>query len=173
MKKYIRFGNIPKNEKSINFLKMTLDQVADFSDIEKIAGYDAALEVVPAEAFENGVSVFETDGNGDPVLNNIELIKDFCERLSYTAFVVTGKEVGKGQGGEPLITGIEILNDYKADPQTIINEMKKRFKNYIFNKSETLTTDGKMHSFFDSKTGKIYYTFNGWTFSDPTDNFKG
>ena len=31
MKKYLRFGEIPKNERSINFLKMNFSQKEDFT----------------------------------------------------------------------------------------------------------------------------------------------
>lgn len=48
MKKYIRFGEIPPNERSVNFIKMTLDQVDAFSwAIGAMSAEEAYAEYVP------------------------------------------------------------------------------------------------------------------------------
>lgn len=55
---FLRFGEIPKNEKSINFLKMTNDQNDNFTYALDVYGYNEALECVPECAYEKGVSCF-------------------------------------------------------------------------------------------------------------------
>ena len=54
MKKYLRFGEIPKDEKSINFLKMSNQQKDDFSWAMNTFGIDEALNEVPEKSFRAG-----------------------------------------------------------------------------------------------------------------------
>lgn len=77
MKKYFRFGDIPVDGKSYNYLTKTK---------------------------EKGVSAFELI-EGIPFLWNLQLIDSFCSRLNSEpiSFFVTGEEVGRGNDGEPLL----------------------------------------------------------------------
>ena len=102
MKKYIRFGEIPPNERSVNFIKMTLDQVDAFSwAIGAMSAEEAYAEYVPEKALEPGVSVFEMDEKGDPLLKNIGLVRSYCKRAEdEKAYIVTGDPVGTGHDGD-------------------------------------------------------------------------
>lgn len=63
MKRYLRFGEIPENGKSVNFLKVTNDQNEDFSYLLRCGEVEAAFDMVPEAAFEPGVSAFDLDDN--------------------------------------------------------------------------------------------------------------
>lgn len=89
-KLYIRYGEIPSNEKS------------------KI--HNRAGEIIGEEV---GVSVFEyIEGRGIVVPDN-EIARDDFLMLSNTFwknhYLVTGDEVGIGSDGEPLINNIKII----------------------------------------------------------------
>lgn len=131
MKKYMRFGNIPTSERSINFLALTFEQNEDLTeDIimnneEDPAGYlewlvEAAnkglrdrkwTKVNLNEAIENGVSAFEMDENGNAIADNEQLKKDLEFRMKETGacYIITGEETGKGKSGEPLLKNIQII----------------------------------------------------------------
>ena len=111
MKKYMRFGEIPPNERSVNFYSMSLDDNASFSfDIEH-GDVDIAYEWVKEKDLEKGVSVFELDDNNNPITDNEELEKDLKHRIEkkFVCYIVTGDKVGIGCDGEPLIRNIKIL----------------------------------------------------------------
>lgn len=114
MVEYIRFGEIPKDEKSINWWKVSLDDQADFSwELERY-GYEEAVKCISKKCFENGVSVFEIGEDGNPILKNENLEKAYN---SYTkdgrkAYIVTGNKVGNGADEEPVIKNVKILKEY-------------------------------------------------------------
>lgn len=112
MKKYLRFGEIPPNEKSINFIKLSLNDNSDFSYFLSLGLISEAYACIPADCFEMGVSVFEIDKNNNPVLENEALKKDYNLRVNRgeVAFYVEGRRVGTGHSGEPLIIDIKIIN---------------------------------------------------------------
>ena len=131
MKKYMRFGNIPTSERSINFLALTFEQNEDLTeDIivnneEDPAGYlewlvEAANEgrrdrkwkkVNLEEAIEKGVSAFEMDDNGNAIADNEQLKKDLEFRIKENSacYIITGEEIGRGKSGEPLLKNIQII----------------------------------------------------------------
>lgn len=111
MKKYLRFGEIPQEERSIDFIRLSLDNNSDFSYFLSVGDIDAAYRCIPEDCFEKGVSVFELDEDGDPVLNNEKLKSDYSLRVERgdKVLYVTGEEVGRGRSGEPLIINIKEL----------------------------------------------------------------
>lgn len=168
--KYLRFGVIPKKEKSINFLKMSNDQNDIFSSILSIAGYDAAMETVSAEALEDGVSVFEIK-DGKPVLDNMRLMISFARRINDPAFIVEGTEAGRGNDGEPLIKGIEsvspvVFNKGEA-VETLIEALRKAFHDSSCQYDRVGSDD--IFPFYEN--GKPIFVYKGWTFADPVDGF--
>lgn len=122
MKKYIRLGEIPDCERSLNYLKINYDQQEDIRWSDK-QPFDAAewckkncnsWKNVDIEAiFEPGVSVFEMDDNGNPVLNNEALSSSWNVRKEQEkpCYVVTGDVVGIGQDGEPLLKNVKIIDN--------------------------------------------------------------
>lgn len=109
MASYLRFGEIPKDERSINFIKMSNRRNDDFSWALDTNGYEDALKYVPERAFERGVSVFEMGEDGMPVLHNIREVSSLACRIGdKKIYQVTGDEVDRGNDGEPLIINVKI-----------------------------------------------------------------
>lgn len=117
MKKYLRFGEIPACEKSINWWKVSLDEQADFSWSLENFGYDDAIRQIKDldSVLEDGVSVFELDDDEHPVLKNENLKKLYNSYIKQgrKAYIVSGEVVGYGADDEPLIVNIEILGECK------------------------------------------------------------
>lgn len=89
-KTYLRIGEIPKGERSANY----------------VTGRP-----------ENGVSVYPIGSDGRPFVPNDwdeNDVADFHSRLvsSDRMYLVQGDEVGKGQGGEPLLKNVRIVGEY-------------------------------------------------------------
>ena len=108
MKKYLRFGEIPSGERSINFLKLRIQENKDFAWTKGNSGYGEAVSQVPEKAFEPGVSVFEMGVDGLPVLHNMREARSLAGRIGCKIYQVSGDEVGRGNDGEPLIKNIKV-----------------------------------------------------------------
>lgn len=136
MKRYLRFGEIPKNEKSINFLKISLNKRDDVHYYLSEGMVEEAYSIVPEEALEPGVSVFELDENGNPILSTLNHVRALSIRIDgkddCTAYIVMGNEVGHGNDGEPLITNIKVLEKVDVDKNGMlklaVEEMRKHFQ---------------------------------------------
>lgn len=120
---YIRLGEIPEDEKSINWYKVSLADQRDFSWAFENYGYTAALREITnlEEAQEIGVSVFEATEEGEPIFRNKQQEDSF---RSYTkegrkAYIVAGDVVGYGADSEPLIKNIRIIEEVNLDNVTI------------------------------------------------------
>lgn len=64
-KQYIRFGDVPKSGKSINWLTMTNDD-ADVIQWDLENGGELLEKMLKPEHYEKGISAFELDSNGFP-----------------------------------------------------------------------------------------------------------
>lgn len=132
--KYIRFGEIPKSGKSLNYMKLTGDQrndVAwmDHSNLENeirfvIENTRSWHNVDYDSLWEVGVSVFE-EKDGLPVITNERLSNSLKNRIGDVIYLVDGERVGTGQDGEPLLritsaTRVEIDADTLSS--LLINE---------------------------------------------------
>lgn len=196
---YLRFGKIPKNGKSINFMKMTFQQSEDFSYCLENFGYEKAAEEVPEECFEQGLSVFKMGKNGLPVIETIQQVRSLLARLNEPAFEVTGKEVGAGQDEEPLINGVQILKKRRFLREKIVSHvLRVMVSNFAHCEkiSNEAPTDLALHSFYKDEKINILtgekkeaclcpfdsdewvqiqpyteYIFCGWKFTDPLNGF--
>lgn len=197
MKKYLRFGEISKNGKSINFLKLTNDQNEDFTYMCETGLYEEAIADLPKDVFENGLSVFEISKDGLPALKNLQLVTTLNARISERIFEVEGEEVGIGNDGEPLIVVKKIIKRRRISKERlfdlILTTMLKNFKNVEFNKEKIETPtlcrffnrykvnkkSGEKVDFFEKTEGSDWvvmpeieeYAFGGWTFSNPVEGF--
>lgn len=164
--RFLRFGEIPQNEKSINFLKMTNDQNDNFTYAFDAYGYNEALECVPECALENGVSCFNINNNV-PVLDSIELLRSFCARIKDKCYIIEAEQVGKGCDGEPLVKNVRIVEEWQTTEEeraqlahnilcTMFNNVEKRPENNC--------TDYTLYSFTDRRTDKKSYVFNGFEY---------
>ena len=110
--KAIRFGEIPKSGKSLNYMKLTPDQRSDVSEMDHanleseirnfIANVNSWKRVNFDELWEEGVSVFEEE-NGIPIIRNEQQAKSLKNRIGDVIYMVEGDRVGTGQDGEPLL----------------------------------------------------------------------
>lgn len=197
--RYLRFGEIPENGKSVNFLKLTSSQNEDFTYTCEVSSYEEALAELPENCFEDGLSVFEIDENGMPKLNNLQLVSSMLARLDSKVCEVSGKQVGTGNDGEPLIAVEKVEKKRRISKEKLINHaistLCKNFKNaeFVGNLGDS---DCQLHSFYveekiNIKTGEkvsiwdsaasgdewvkipphTEYTACGWTFSNPIDEF--
>ena len=171
MKKFLRLGRIPRNGKSVNFLKMTNDQTDNFSFCADMGDMEQAYEYVPAGAFEPGLSVFRVSQDGFPVLENMRQVFSVCARLEEPMYSVTGEEVGEGNDGEPLISieGVEFIESIKEWLSDIVQfTLRRNFLNAHYDKSMDFRSD-EIHVF--CREGREEFCFNGWTFSNPVPGF--
>lgn len=196
--KYLRFGDIPENGKSINFLKLTNRQNEDFTDACKIGTYEDALQFVPEDAFECGVSVFEIDESGMPALDNLRLVSSMISRIDDKVYEVSGKQMGIGNDGEPLIKIEKIEKKRSINREKLISHavstLCRNFKSVKFNKNwdgmdcrlDSFCVENKINilsgeivSIWTKTEGDEWvkmppyteYAFNGWTFSHPVEWF--
>lgn len=198
--RYLRFGEIPKSGKSVNFFKLTNEQNEDFTYMLKVGEVERAFtECVPSEAYEDGLSVFEMDKNGMPVLSNMQLITSLLARLDGVVYEVSGDEVSRGNDGEPLISNAKIEKKRRINKEKLLDYVLKillsNFKNAEYDKNSGFGENkifkfyaeykinkktGEKVSFWEKTTGENWvnvppyteYTFNGWTFSNPVDGFE-
>lgn len=108
---FIRFGEIPPGERSINFMKMSFAVNEDFTYECENFGAEFAYSRVDEKYLECGVSVFEIDDNGKPIALNDGLKKalDFRLKEKCVCYLVDGDVVGYGHDGEPLLRNIKII----------------------------------------------------------------
>ena len=199
MKNYLRFGEIPECGKSINFFKMTNSQNETFTYYLNIGEIGLAFGSVPSDAFENGLSVFELDEYGMPVLTNLQLVSSLLARINKVAYIVTGEEIQKGNDGEPLIKLEKIENSKEFDKNALIDYalsvLQSNFEMQEYNEEENYGSNELFHFFaeykINKKTGEKVsrwtetkgndwellpgvdeYVLNGWTFSNPVDGFE-
>jgi hypothetical protein len=93
--RYLRFGPIPKNERSHNHAMGTI---------------------------EKGVSVYELDENDNPIVpTKGEWAADDLafrqRRETGTRYIVQGDRVGTGHDGEPLLRNVRIVKDISEEPK--------------------------------------------------------
>lgn len=145
MKRYLRFGEIPAGGRSINFMKLSFDQNSSFHYSISGGFVESAYAKIPESALEPGISCFDLDADGNPVLDNIRLVCSFCARLGGgkdcdgvpimpdAAYIIEGEEAGRGNDGEPLVSNARIVERLDYDPEKMLDfaiaEMKKNFKN--------------------------------------------
>lgn len=196
--RYLRFGNVPENGKSINFLKLTNSQNEDFTYDCEVESYEYAVSKLPEYVFENGVSVFEIDENGLPKLCTLRLVSSMLSRINLPVYEISGKQVGTGNDGEPIIKVEKVDKKRRIGQEKLVNHvistLCKYFKNAEFNK-DFYKDSCELYSFYvenkiNIKTGEIVSIWNevdgndwvkmppyteyktcGWTFSNPVDGF--
>ena len=196
-KRYFRFGEIPEDEKSVNFKKMPFSVNEDFGADVEFLGYKEAIKNVPEKYKEDGISVFEIENNL-PKLQNLKLTYSLVARLDMPIFEVTGEEVGRGADGEPLLVNIRVVKcrriSKNALVELIVKTMCENFKvaeydakNADFTTLREFTKQQKVNiksgehvNIFEDVAQPeewvecpeyVEYVFGGWRFSHPVDTF--
>lgn len=196
--RYLRFGQIPESGRSVNFLKMSFEEQEDFNWFRKNGDIERAFSCVPDNAYELGVSVFEMNDEGMPILQNLQLVNSLLFRLDNVIYEVTGEEVAKGNDDEPLIANIKIEKKRYIKKEKlldlVLSILLTNFRNAKYNKEddfgENRISEFHLEQKVNKKTGEKVqiweetegsdwvpvplvkeYTFNGWTFSNPVSSF--
>lgn len=167
---YIRFGEVPQNEKSVNFLKLTFDQQDDFSFACDMVGYDEAVKRLPESCFEPGISAFEAV-DGMPALLNMRLVSSLSNRLEDSAYLVEGEEVGRGNDGEPLLKNVKITRrlEYTEEQlsEYILGVLREKFQNVQKEKY----CSRRIQASWSDALGCHVHSFGKWSFSNPVAGF--
>lgn len=169
--KYLRFGEVPKNGRSINWLSLTLDD-KDIVSYDLENGGKNIDNMLKEEHYEKGVSVFELNKNGMPVINTLQLMVTLSNLLndSVSVSIVAGKEVGRGNDSEPLLGSVKSIKGVKRDKAVyekhILDSLKKNFKNYTGN-----ITDDRGSVYVDMKNGSPEVHYKGMTFTSHKKGF--
>lgn len=179
---FVRFGQIPDSQRSLNYLKLTGDQRADITDMLSDGDrtpYEAALwlknntrdwkNVDLDDIFEQGVSVFKADSDGMPKIDNLDQAMSFAARIGQPLYSVKGKVIGTGQDGEPLLTGASgkkaNISNVKMQDK-IISTLKKNFAEHQGTKDPS-ENENVIYSFTDWKTGEKSIMYMGIEFKKP------
>ena len=187
---YIRFGEIPDNGKSVNYLKMTFSQNQNFTDaLDNGLSYLDALKYAVGEDniddyLESGISVFKMDSDGLPKLENLEQIRSLISRLNTNIYSVNGTQVGNGQDNEPTVSVISSTK-LSITKTALVNKIEKVLaQNYstVIQGDGDTATDNKIFTFNYTyrwspeysdgkppkyKDGTKYIVFNGVEYSNP------
>lgn len=195
--KYLRFGEIPEGGKSINFLRLSFAENEAFTEKLNASGYSEAVAALPADCLEPGISVFEMDADGLPVLSSINLVRSLSVRIGAPVYEISGEVAGTGADGEPLITGVNVIKRRRISKEKLINCILCALVSHFRNaqKTDAENDSCELHTFTVQKkinivtgeqvdrwtptTGKEWilqpkqklYSFAGWDFSDPVGGF--
>lgn len=198
-KKYIRFGEVPKSEKSVNFINLSFDESANFNYEVEQGNIDEAYSLIPPDALEDGVSVFDCDKHSIPILSSLRLVKSLLARLDSAIYLVEGEEVGRGQDGEPLIRSVTIVKKRRIKKEILLDlvleVLIKNFENASFDAPKEVDSyqiyefggrervnkkSGERVSEYEEVANpaewvlsplKVRYCWMGWTFSNPVKDF--
>lgn len=171
-KSYIRFGKVPQNGKSINWLSLSLDD-SEAVSFELKNGGENLQNMLKPEHYEKGVSVFEIDKNGLPKLDNLQLISTLSIMLARNteAYTVKGKEATRGNDGEPVINSVKNVTGLMIDSERyskhIIKTLHDNFKNH-----SGLDNGSKEPLQMFNVDGELRVTYRGITFTSPRKGFK-
>lgn len=195
--KYLRFGEIPEGGKSINFLRLSFAENEAFTEKLNASGYSEAVAALPADCLEPGISVFEMDADGLPVLSSINLVRSLSVRIGAPVYEISGEVAGTGADGEPLITVVNVIKRRRISKEKLINCILCALVSHFRNaqKTDAENDSCELHTFTVQKkinivtgeqvdrwtptTGKEWilqpkqklYSFAGWDFSDPVGGF--
>ena len=195
--KYLRFGEIPEGGKSINFLRLSFAENEAFTEKLNDSSYSEAVAALPADCLEPGISVFEMDADGLPVLSNINLVRSLSVRIGAPVYEISGEVAGTGADGEPLITGVNVIKRRRISREKLINCILRSLVSHFRSAQKTdaendscelrtFTVQKKINIVTSEQvdrwtpaTGEEWilqperklYSFAGWDFSDPVGGF--
>lgn len=108
MMQAIRFGELPENGRSINFLASEFDDGGELT----------------SAVYEAGVSVFRMkDGRADIEIETFRQLRSALNRLRGEAYIAEGEELPqKGADGEPLLADAKIVRPLTAEEMAGIKE---------------------------------------------------
>lgn len=126
---YLRMGEIPENEQSINWMSVSYAQQSDYNWYRD-CGDDhmtAVKKAIPnyLNKFELGVSVFELIA---PICRNAQQERDLHSYIKEgrTGYIVIGDELmERGFDNEPLLHNIQIISTLSAEDLASFDPIEK------------------------------------------------
>ena len=179
---YIRFGDVPGNEKSLNWFALSYDQQ---SDVEYELSFGASLEDALKRAgvdlnkkglFEEGVSVFKADSDGLPKIENLQQLETMSDRIGQKVFTMNGKQKTTGTDNEPVIGNVkgkkEVSISDKRLEDKIVSVLKKNYKTA---KKATADYGGlSITNGYTDYNGNVVphsVTYKGMTYTNPVKSW--
>lgn len=161
---YFRIGKLPKGGRSVNWLAL--------SNAEKDAlpsNPELVYEYVPEYALEDGISVFEMDDNGFPVINTFRLISTLSTLIfDDNYYEVVGVPSGKGNDGEPVLNDCVVIKESKLKPTDLQKHIISELNTY-FNSVDgvlDLSDRSPILKHFDMDNN-MFVSYCGLTYSQP------
>lgn len=188
--RYVRFGEIPAEEESANFLSLSRDQN------ERVSYYmrqgmtpREALEkagINPKGKFENGVSSFFLDDEGLPRLETASQLRTFYWHTymrvgtdkEEAMFSYNGSQSGIGTDGEPIVKGLQSARQYKLTPDKVKRTYEKTFDKNYGKKTAMTETEKQMYPYhleFPMYEGGLADSsvafYDGYKYEEPIESF--
>lgn len=161
-KTFIRFGDY--SDYSINYLALTLEENEDLTyELENGTPLLAAIAKSVngygnRDIFEEGVSVFKSDANGMPIIENLQQYNSLLSRINNKAYILDATKKGTGADGEPVVSNIKSKTEAKYSNAKLISHIEKTLsQNY------GKSTTAKEPNF----ASKEYVIFNGKKYTNP------
>lgn len=127
------------------------------------------MNVNADDIMEAGVSVFKADRNGYPIIENLQQAESLSVRLDGRAmYSVTGKTIGTGQDGEPLLADAKgERRDYDTEKMQkhLISILKENFADV--RGSYDSEYGDQIHTFYDWQSKEHIYSYKGYDFRKP------
>lgn len=158
---FLRFGKIPNNEQSINWLKVSEYEDEEIRNLEQQGyGIQAAVDTIIGARdglYEKGVSVFKLGSDNLPVIENVKQLLDLLNRLqSEEALLVSGDVVGSGTDDEPLIKNINQLSEYVVDKKQLYQKLEETILKYYDYEQDVETSSIGANDYKAIFNGKVY-----------------
>ena len=195
--KYVRFGEIPEDEESANFTKLSRDQLEDVSFYMRTEGLTPrqAMEkagVNPEGKFEHGVSSFFLDEEGLPKIETASQLKTFWGHahgigtkldLNEKMFSYNGGQSGTGADREPIVRDLKGSKEYKLSGDDVLKVYEKTLNEHYGKKTpmteEELaeykpsknTYNGKTIAFKHGWNDLSVVFFDGYKYEEPDESF--
>lgn len=118
---------------------------------------------------EEGVSVFALDEDGNPIVDNLQLIADLTIRYYKTATIVTGDRVGTGFDGEPLIKNVKTISIVDVDTTAVATKVLEA--NFKTKNNDADDPADHLRLFYRRDVKQMAYYLDGVEYLDPVEGF--
>lgn len=171
--RFIRFGYIPENEKSIKYFEMTFTQNEDFTwFLENGYSVQESLEKakITKDIFEDGVSCFYYTDR--PQIDNIQQLESLHRRADMPCFVFDGDVVGTGTDNEPLVINIKNVEEIKFDADSFIeNVLNEKYQSKAESEFAGFDVTNALKDDFFKIDRPHSVNFKNYLYTEPVEGF--
>ena len=168
---YIRFGKVPANERSIDWMALPYnkqDDILQYMQEHNVSASEAVMHFYknPDKYLEKGVSVFKADSDGLPLIENYQQLRTLFGNTMgifneghkpYKMYSLDADMVGTGRDAEPIVSGTKNVKEH-----TITKDMvSKLYAKALGNNYQTQVDVSKSQDF------KIQYALSHGTDKSP------